>query len=270
MLKNQRFLIKILLISVTINTVGFFFADIYIYKKRLHILKWLSTLVRIAPNLYTSPPMPLGKYGLKTNEFNMLRENLNGKKTIIFAGDSLMADLEWNEHFAIPDDIAILKRVIGGETIDRFIDRVEVTVPNPHNIMKIFIMIGINDIKRANFQIDAFSEKYHTLLEKLLALIPADKICIHSILPTRRETISNLLIKKVNQNLKPYADEKGVCYIDLYDKLTDLTGLLDVKYTYDGIHLSLEGYKIWLGALQPHIFSMMQQAKHPEPVLLRQ
>jgi lysophospholipase L1-like esterase len=97
--------------------------------------------------------------------------------------------------------------------------------------------------------------------------MPADRICIHSLFPARQEAISNLLIKQVNQYLKLYAIEKGLCYIDLYDKLTDLTGLLDAKYTYDGIHLSLEGHKIWLDAIQPQIFNMMQEAKHPERVL---
>jgi energy-converting hydrogenase Eha subunit G len=34
MLKNRRFLTKLLVVSVSINIIGFFIADFYLYKKR--------------------------------------------------------------------------------------------------------------------------------------------------------------------------------------------------------------------------------------------
>ncbi|MFX0202474.1 MAG: GDSL-type esterase/lipase family protein, partial [Candidatus Hodarchaeota archaeon] len=69
----------------------------------------------------------------------------------------------------------------------------------------------------------------------------------------RRQNISNAVIRNINEHLKLYAQEKKLCYIDLYDIFTDSTGQLDVRLSLDGIHLTFEGYKVWLEAIEPYV-----------------
>jgi lysophospholipase L1-like esterase len=261
MLNKPSSLTKLLFAILSINLVGLLLGGFYIYKTRFYILSWFNTATRRISDKSVSSSVPLGYYGLKVNEFKVLSEKIHSRKAIIFAGDSMMQGLEWHEHFPILNDVAILKRSIGGETLDRFIDRLELTFSPKYDIQQVFMMIGINDITRTTFQIEAFKKNYHTVIEKLLEFVPAERICLHSFFPTRRETMLNRRIKQVNEYLKAYAIEKELCYIDLYDQLADLTGLLDVKYTYDGLHLSFEGYKIWLEALTPHVLKTINHAQ---------
>ena len=254
MLLKPRSLTKLLIISLSINLVGLLFGGFCIYKARNYLLSWFNRVT--SRTIYKVTP--LGFYGLKVNEFETLSHQTRHRKVIIFAGDSLVDGLEWHEHFPISNSGIILKRSISGETLDRFIDRFEVTFLPEYDILKVFIMIGINDIRDSTFRIETFTQKYHALLEKFLAFLPADRICLHSLFPTRLENISNLQIKQVNSYLTAYAIGKRLCYIDLYDQLTDSTGHLNVNYTYDGIHLSFEGYKIWLRALTPYVLNVMR------------
>jgi lysophospholipase L1-like esterase len=42
--------------------------------------------------------------------------------------------------------------------------------------------------------------------------------------------------------------------VNIYDALLDDSGQLDAKYTYDGLHLSGEGYLKWVSVLQQQRF----------------
>ena len=253
MLKDSRILIRLLVLAVSLNLFALFAGGLYLYKTRTYIFNWLGQIARMARQRGMSPAIPLGGYGLKVNEFYALQEDPPRKKVVIFAGDSIIEELEWQEHFDLPSDTVILKRAIAGETLDRFIKRLEITFSPQYDIQRVFIMTGINDVKRATFEMNTFTQKYQEFLEKLSTLVPADKVCLHAMFPVRHENISNATIKKANAYVKSYAIDKGLCYIDLFDVLIDRTGLLDANYTHDGIHLSFPGYQVWLEALRPYM-----------------
>ena len=48
-------------------------------------------------------------------------------------------------------------------------------------------------------------------------------------------------------------EEKGVTYIDVWSALADGEGLLDKRYTNDGVHLVGEGYLVWRDVLKPYV-----------------
>jgi lysophospholipase L1-like esterase len=56
-------------------------------------------------------------------------------------------------------------------------------------------------------------------------------------------------IRYINQELKQIAQKENVFWVDLYSHFTDETGRLKREYTWDGVHLTLAGYRNWARVL---------------------
>jgi lysophospholipase L1-like esterase len=50
--------------------------------------------------------------------------------------------------------------------------------------------------------------------------------------------------------LKDYCNEYEITFIDMYTSFTTERGDLKAEYTYDGLHLSDEGYIVWKKSIQ--------------------
>ena len=90
-------------------------------------------------------------------------------------------------------------------------------------------------------------------VKKIKKNVPNAKIYLESIYPINdsdddkinHNTVDerkNDDIKDINKDLKKYANDAKIKYIDLYDKLADDDGKLKIDYTKDGLHLSDKGY----------------------------
>jgi lysophospholipase L1-like esterase len=124
----------------------------------------------------------------------------------------------------------------------------------PHaHIQRAFVMIGINDLLQRHFHLPTFMAQYDVLVERLLATVGPDKICLLSILPTRWQEISSDLVQTTNAQLDRLAQAKGLCYIDLYHDFVDATGQLAAPLTEDGLHLTVQGYQRWIAAITPYL-----------------
>lgn len=51
-------------------------------------------------------------------------------------------------------------------------------------------------------------------------------------------------IKALNARVKAYAEKNGFVYVDYHSALADAEGGLPAKYSKDGVHPTLEGYKV--------------------------
>lgn len=58
-------------------------------------------------------------------------------------------------------------------------------------------------------------------------------------------------IIELNKMIKAYADRNGFTYIDYHSQLADERGGLPEKYSKDGVHPTLDGYKIMEKILLP-------------------
>jgi lysophospholipase L1-like esterase len=175
------------------------------------------------------------------------------RPVVLLLGDSLTNRWNWHEFLADLTPATVLNRGLSGDTIERLLARVEETVPPNAQVQRAFILIGINDMLRRHFHLPTFLAHYHALVDRLLATVAVDKICLLSILPTRWAEISNEVIQTTNAALGLLAQEKSLCYIDLYQHVVDATGQLAVALTDDGLHLSVEGYQRWIAAITPYL-----------------
>lgn len=238
----------LLALSLLLNISGAALGGMYVYKTRHVLTGWYSRHVA-----GKSVSDDRRYYTQRTEVFRLLQPTSHKRQVIIFAGDSLIDTFEWGEPFADLQDTLVLNRGIGGNTLDDLIDRFDVTFRSPVTPDKVFLMVGINDIARDDFTLPIFSRKYFTLLESLAALMPRDRICVQSILPVRRDNRTNAIVTMTNAHLQSRARAEGFCYIDLHRALVDSTGQLASRYSLDGIHLTSQGYSVWLQRIAPYI-----------------
>jgi len=58
----------------------------------------------------------------------------------------------------------------------------------------------------------------------------------------------------VNDGLKRICAAYSIPCINIHDAFLDDQKKLNKAYTYDGLHLNAEGYKLWAAILKPYIF----------------
>ena len=164
----------------------------------------------------------------------------NYKYKIVMLGDSITAEVAWNELLGI-DFIA--NRGIGGDTTNGFIERLE-------NIYEIdpeicFIMGGINDI-HSGITVEDILSNFETIVEKLTE--KGIKVIIQSTLYVSRERPNwekiNEAVDELNDGLQKICARNYLQYLNVNKILTN-NGALDKEYTYDGVHLLGNGYNKW-------------------------
>lgn len=105
---------------------------------------------------------------------------------------------------------------------------------------EVIIAIGINDIHYGT-PLEKFKENYAAFVDRLLGM--GAEVKIRSILP------SNYMpefVPRYNAALMKIAEDRGLTYINTYPYFDIGNGGLILEYTYDGTHLTGEGYQIYL------------------------
>ncbi|MEO5360040.1 MAG: GDSL-type esterase/lipase family protein [Nitrospirota bacterium] len=176
---------------------------------------------------------------------------------IVFLGDSLTAYADWNELF--PSD-NIINRGISGNTTQDIYNRLGAVIKDAPK--KIFIMVGINDIIRGK-SVDDLILTYNKILKVLINRLPNADIYVISVLPVNFSgDLYNLYVnttviaanEKIKQSVKKHTKKDKVKFLDIYGTFTKsgTSGLIPM-YTYDGIHLTHQGYLNWKQQIRPYV-----------------
>lgn len=161
------------------------------------------------------------------------------KAKTILVGDSVTFRTDWNE--LLPGK-EISNFAIGGTRVEELLEMMPLFKRvSPDTV---FVMIGINDIISSN--------SYAYIIKTYDAVLCAFedigcKVYVESILPTCYTwEVLNDKILRVNEALRKLAAKHSFEYLNLYPLFVTDEGILDERYTNegDGIHLSLEGYRV--------------------------
>ncbi len=158
---------------------------------------------------------------------------------IVFCGDSITKGWETCNLLEQPQKVYV-NGVVSCTSAD-ILKRIEpIAARKPH---KLFLMIGINEIKAQNRIID----NYDRIIKKIQEISPYTLIYVQSILPTRTQAIDNADIVATNERLKALCDRQNhfVHYLDLYSAFLAADGKLGPNFTEDGIHLTKNAYSLW-------------------------
>ena len=121
---------------------------------------------------------------------------------------------------------------------------------------KIYLMLGINELGWAGT--DIFRDQSTKLLERLRQDHPDAEIYIQSILPVsaaqeaKKSYVNNGRIADYNEVWRELAYELDIPYLEVGEVLTGEDGCLPKNLTYDGVHLTPKGCKVWLEYLRTH------------------
>lgn len=218
----------------------------------LCILLMMTLLFLLYRNNYFSifKQMSSNSYDYKSNAQYTQRQSLfevvpQEKADIVFVGDSITARGEWQEFFP---NKKVINRGIDSDVTEGVLNRLDVIIKaSPEQI---YLMIGINDI-RQNIDKDTSLAHYKEIIKQIKEALPDTQLYIQSLLPIGDNTgMSNKDVEALNSELVKLASENNLTYIDLYSKFLDHTGYLPDHYSIDGVHLTGEGYTIWIDEIK--------------------
>ena len=168
------------------------------------------------------------------------------KGDIVFLGNSITEQGgDWSAKFGRSD---IMNRGIGGDVTDGVLARLdEVCYAKPKAV---FLMIGINDIYNWYNDRGIPSPEYAGKnIPKIAQVIhrksPKTKIYVQTVLPTDLEPVKDAIIT-VNEIIKSNEVKGRYQVIDLYSAFVGPNGLIKPELTKDGVHLTAEGYALWV------------------------
>ncbi|WP_162304879.1 GDSL-type esterase/lipase family protein [Sphingobacterium olei] len=165
-------------------------------------------------------------------------------RAIVFLGNSLTDAGKWND--IIPGQ-PVLNRGISGDISYGVFARLDEVVR--HQPKKVFLMIGINDLKRG-VPTENIVQNYIRIVRIIQQESPKTIIYLNSILPVNPskliesfKAVKNSDIEILNDGLKSIAqNQKSIHFVDLHQIFADDNGDLKADVTPDGIHLEVFAY----------------------------
>lgn len=190
-------------------------------------------------------------YGLENYYFTQVKEFKEKNipiNSIIMVGNSLTAGGNWKVLFP---DIAIENFGIPGDSTYGVLFRTPQIIEKKPS--KIFLLISVNDLRIGCLN-EQIIDNYKKILYTFKSNLPNTKVYIQSMLPTNGKVRDNDQIKNVNIEIKKLAMSTNHVYIDMYDKFLESgKTTIDPKLTYDGIHLTNEGYLLWAWIIDKYV-----------------
>ena len=187
----------------------------------------------------------------KRENYRILNEEYALKNQTVLLGDSITDFFNWYElfyDFSKNSGQAVYNRGISGDTTDRLLERLNENVLNiePKNVV---LLIGTNDIGRG-LPLSMSVENVSKIIENTKKVCPDINFILQAVYPINRdmrdkfEKRSNEKIDIMNKEFIKLSEKHDCVWLDITDKLKDETGNLKKEYTYDGLHLNINAYKI--------------------------
>jgi lysophospholipase L1-like esterase len=249
---KKTFLLYIAVILLTCNLIGL-----------VYLMKGLffnsSTAYKEATPTNTVQEEPYGYF----SQIRSFQKQLRQDGEIVLLGDSQTAgNWAWKEHLGKEN---VINRGISSDSINGFLYRMHETLRTKPS--KLFVEVGINDIR--NIEFDLYAERayvtyitnnYKKLFDTLQQRLPDTEIYVTSILPTVERSISNCFqcnnkVDTINAHLQILCKQYNFKYLNIHDQYirSGAPHEMDAQFTFDGLHLNREGYKIWEDELKKNL-----------------
>jgi lysophospholipase L1-like esterase len=170
---------------------------------------------------------------------------------IYFIGDSHTEAFELNEYL---DNSKVRNRGVWGDVTIGVLKRIDSIVNLKPS--KVFLLIGVNDIL-SGVSVNKAYNNMTEIVNKIKTKSPSTSIYIQSVLPTnnkifRSNSSATVSVIILNQKYKLLADNKKVKFVDLYSSFEEKGGLKK-EYSFDGLHLTGQGYLAWSSLIKQYL-----------------
>lgn len=206
--------------------------------------------------IYASSFGQENKFGTYYNQrYSLFQKLPDTKGEIIFLGNSITDGGEWCELFGNKN---VKNRGISGDNTDGVLFRLgEVTKSKPKMV---FLLIGINDLAHGISK-DTVYQNICTIAQNIRKDSPKTRVFIQSILPVNpiyglftTHTNKTDEVMWINKQLKAWCAQEHFQFIDLFSRFKSAdTNLMNPKLTNDGLHLTGDGYVLWVNILKPYM-----------------
>lgn len=183
---------------------------------------------------------------------------------IVFIGNSITNMMNWYEAFGSRQEIH--GRGNSGGYTQEILDNLESMIAG--NPSKVFLMIGTNDLgTNGEFYTPVHvADRITQILSRVRAEAPNATVYYESILPSLNGTRTRAKTEETNDSVKVWIarqNDPKIVYVDLYSRLVAEDGSMKnavstpnaSAYSYDGLHLTQKGYRIWMQAIKDYVGS---------------
>lgn len=183
---------------------------------------------------------------------------------VLFIGDSITQGWEhrprniWTHYYGHRHAINL---GIGGDRTQHVLWRLDHLTTQGLAPRLAVIMIGTNNSGSPQAEIVAGVK---AVVEKTKALFPETTILLLGIFPrgNQLEDGRGRKLREVNQQLKEWADGQTIHFLDLRECFPFEAGQGYRGLRADGVHLTVEGYRLWAEAMEPTLARLLGE----EPV----
>ncbi len=168
------------------------------------------------------------------------------KRAVVFLGNSITEGGEWQELFP---EAKVLNCGVSGDVTYGVYARLSKLLESKPS--KIFLMIGINDLKRG-ISLELTKLSYLRIVKYIREASPETKLYLQSLLPVNDKmfhasykNLSPQLVDRFNEIIKEIAQEQGLNYLDVQSVFRDSHGRMKKELSLDGIHLRSASYILW-------------------------
>lgn len=221
------------------------------------------------PNTAIKPEPRPGAWVKQHEKF--LERTKEGDVDLLFLGDSITAgwnnNAVWKRHYG-PRKAANFG--IGGDRTQHILWRLENGEGDGLKPKVVVLMIGTNNV--ASNTDGEIVAGITACVEKIRAKFPEAKVLLLGVFPraedmpkARKDKVESAAaeprIAKINEQIAKLDDGKTVHYLDIGDRFLDSKGQVPRDVMPDYLHLSLKGYEIWADAIEPKLWSLLDEKK---------
>lgn len=226
--------------------------------KRTHLLS-LFLLFSLLTTPITAQDWP--DFGKFKEANTKLAKPSDGEQRIVFMGNSIT--IGWLQtHPEFFEGKPYINRGISGQTTPQMLVRFRADVIDLE-ASAVVILAGTNDVagNTGPSSLEMILDNIKSMTE--IAKANGLKVILCSVLPAfdyswRPGLEPNIKIPKLNALIKDYAENNQVYYLDYFSALDDGNNGMLPALTTDGVHLTLEGYKVMEPMVEKAINSVLK------------
>lgn len=169
---------------------------------------------------------------------------------IVFVGSSSIR--LWNDAAQIFAEYNVLNRGLGGSSVNDIIYYAEPLIFD-YNPRQVVIYVGENDLGDGTTPADTIFSRTKKLFATIQSQLPEVPIAYISIKPSPGRDYAKETLIKTNELLQAYiSTQENIEYVDVFSPMLNEDGSYRTElFLSDNIHMTQEGYKIWVKELQP-------------------
>jgi lysophospholipase L1-like esterase len=198
---------------------------------------------------------------------SFLKRAQEGNVDLLFLGDSITQG--WNgakktwDRFYGPRKAANFG--IGGDKTENVLWRIQNDELKGIEPKVVVLMIGTNNSggsTRDGSTPDEIAQGITAIVQEIRSRLPRAKVLLLGVFPrgAKPEPIRERL-KSVNDKIARLDDGSNVHYLDIGRAFLNEDGTISSKIMPDYLHLSSRGYRLWAEAMEPTLWSMLDEPK---------